>query len=120
MTTRTCSSSACGSSCRTRRRPPRWASRSARFVHASPALGAGYASSWGNQHAEAEMNRTKRRTLVAGRWGRMDDIVELEELWALAPAPPVRSLSPERLALRKEILMREVMRSLDSDASAPP
>src|SRR5436190_5528904 len=49
----------------------------------------------------------------------MDDLLELEELRALAPAPPVRPLPPERLFLRKEILMREVVRSLESSASTP-
>ncbi len=49
----------------------------------------------------------------------MDDLLELEELRALAPAPSVRPLPPERLALRKEILMREVVRSLESIASTP-
>jgi hypothetical protein len=50
----------------------------------------------------------------------MDDLLELEELRALAPAPSVRPLPPERLAQRKEILMREVVRSLESSAPMPP
>jgi hypothetical protein len=47
----------------------------------------------------------------------MDDLLELEELRALAPAPSVRPLSPERVAMRKEILMREVAQSLDPHPS---
>ncbi len=47
----------------------------------------------------------------------MDDLLELEKLRALAPAPSVRPLSAERVAMRKEILMREVVRSLDSRPS---
>jgi hypothetical protein len=47
----------------------------------------------------------------------MDDLLELEQLRALAPAPSVRPLSPERVAMRKEILMREVVQSLDSPPS---
>lgn len=49
----------------------------------------------------------------------MGDGAEVEELRALAPPPPVRPISPERLALRKEILMREVRRSSDPYAPAP-
>jgi hypothetical protein len=47
----------------------------------------------------------------------MDDLLELEELRALAPAPSVRPLSPERVAVRKQILMRQVVQSLDSQPS---
>src|SRR5437588_2515867 len=50
----------------------------------------------------------------------MDDIYELDELRALAPPPQVRPLSPERLALRKAIVMREIVRSLDAGAPPPP
>jgi hypothetical protein len=50
----------------------------------------------------------------------MDESAELDEqLRGIAPPPPVRPLAPERLTLRKEIVMREVVRSFDSDASTP-
>jgi hypothetical protein len=44
----------------------------------------------------------------------MDDLLDLDELRAFAPPPPVRPLPPERLAQRKEFLMRAVERSLGS------
>jgi hypothetical protein len=50
----------------------------------------------------------------------MDELRELEELRDLAPPPPIRPLSPERLTIRKELLMREVMQSLDPNGSRSP
>src|SRR4051794_33590344 len=49
----------------------------------------------------------------------MDDVFEREELQALVPPLSVRPLEPERLALRKEIVMREVVQSLEPTAPTP-
>jgi hypothetical protein len=67
------------------------------------------------------MNRAIRR--VHGQEGGldpMDDLHELDELRALAPAPPVRPLAPERLALRKEIVMRQVLDARTSPSPPSP
>jgi hypothetical protein len=50
----------------------------------------------------------------------MDELRELEELRNLAPPPPIRPLSPERLTIRKELLMRDVMQPLDPNDSRSP
>src|SRR2546422_1638722 len=42
----------------------------------------------------------------------MDDLKDLEALRALVPPPPEQYLSSERLAFRKEVLMREIADSL--------
>jgi hypothetical protein len=50
----------------------------------------------------------------------MDELRELEDLRALAPPPLVHPLSSERLSIRKELLMREVVQSLDPNGSRRP
>jgi hypothetical protein len=49
----------------------------------------------------------------------MDDLFELEELRALAPPPPVRPIATERLTRQKEMVMREVVRSVEALAPTP-
>jgi hypothetical protein len=67
------------------------------------------------------MNRTKRRKFLAeGRVALMGELRDLEELRVLAPPPLVRPLSSERLTIRKALLMREVVQSLDPNGSRPP
>ena len=80
----------------------------------------GFGWRWGNPTAGAGMKRANPAAFVTGRRvDVMDDLLELDELRALAPSPPVRPLSPERLAARKETLMREVARTLDAEATPP-
>jgi hypothetical protein len=49
----------------------------------------------------------------------MDDRIELEELRALLPALPVGPLPADRLSHQKEIVMREVRRSLELESLVP-
>ena len=66
------------------------------------------------------MNRVQQpaATQKAGSLS-MDDVFEREELQALVPPPSVRPLEPGRLAFRKEIVMHEVVQSLEPTAPAP-
>ena len=50
----------------------------------------------------------------------MADLVELEELRALASPPPVRPLAADRLARQKVVVMREVAGSIERPAATPP